>query len=67
MSVPGRTRRIEPSPASVGLIRQGVGVLACTEPPSVAAMAGSVPLGFVSLTENPMMVGMALWMLVTHH
>lgn len=26
--------------------------------------SGSVPLGFVSLTENLMMIGMALWMLV---
>lgn len=25
--------------------------------------SGSVPLGFVSLTENVMMVGMAVWML----
>ncbi|ACB81878.1 glutaredoxin [Methylorubrum populi BJ001] len=29
--------------------------------------SGSVPLGFVSLTENLMMVGMAIWMLVAHH
>jgi len=29
--------------------------------------SGSVPLGFVSLTENVMMVGMGVWMLVTHH
>ncbi|MFY9290367.1 MAG: glutaredoxin family protein [Methylorubrum rhodinum] len=29
--------------------------------------SGSVPLGFVSLTENLMMVGMAVWMLVMHH
>ncbi len=28
---------------------------------------GSVPLGFVSLTENLMMVGMAVWMLFAHH
>ena len=28
--------------------------------------SGSVPLGFVSLTENLMMVGMAVWMLVAH-
>ena len=27
----------------------------------------NVPLGFVSLTENLMMVGMALWMLFSHH
>ena len=33
-----------------------------------ACVGGSskVPLGFVSLTENLMMVGMAVWMLVTH-
>ncbi|CAO4184126.1 Glutaredoxin [Methylorubrum extorquens] len=32
-----------------------------------ACVGGSskVPLGFVSLTENLMMVGMALWMLVS--
>lgn len=29
--------------------------------------SGSVPLGFVSLTENLMMVAMAVWMLVAHH
>jgi glutaredoxin len=29
--------------------------------------SGSVPLGFVSLTENLMMVAMAVWMLVVHH
>lgn len=29
--------------------------------------SGSVPLGFVSLTENLMMVGMAIWMLFAHH
>ncbi|GAA0269809.1 hypothetical protein LNAOJCKE_4955 [Methylorubrum aminovorans] len=29
--------------------------------------SGSVPLGFVSLTENLMMVGMAVWMLAVHH
>ncbi|OAH21880.1 glutaredoxin [Methylorubrum populi] len=29
--------------------------------------SGSVPLGFVSLTENLMMVGMAVWMLIMHH
>ena len=29
--------------------------------------SGSVPLGFVSLTENVMMVAMAVWMLVAHH
>ncbi|TXN21130.1 glutaredoxin [Methylobacterium sp. WL9] len=29
--------------------------------------SGNVPLGFVSLTENVMMVGMALWMLFTGH
>ena len=29
--------------------------------------SGSVPLGFVSLTENLMMVGMAVWMLTVHH
>lgn len=29
--------------------------------------SGSVPLGFVSLTENLMMVGMAVWMLIAHH
>lgn len=29
--------------------------------------SGKVPLGFVSLTENLMMVGMAVWMLATHH
>ncbi|SFM06042.1 glutaredoxin family protein [Methylorubrum salsuginis] len=29
--------------------------------------SGSVPLGFVSLTENLMMVGMAVWVLVMHH
>ncbi|MBE7196345.1 MAG: glutaredoxin [Parafilimonas terrae] len=29
--------------------------------------SGSVPLGFVSLTENLMMVGMAVWMLAMHH
>lgn len=29
--------------------------------------SGSVPLGFVSLTENLMMVAMAVWMLVEHH
>ena len=29
--------------------------------------SGSVPLGFVSLTENLMMVGMAIWMLAVHH
>lgn len=28
--------------------------------------SGSVPLGFVSLTENLMMVGMAVWMLAAH-
>ena len=28
--------------------------------------SGNVPLGFVSLTENVMMVAMALWMLVAH-
>ena len=28
--------------------------------------SGSVPLGLVSLTENLMMVGMAVWMLVAH-
>ena len=28
--------------------------------------SGSVPLGFVSLTENLMMVAMAVWMLVAH-
>jgi glutaredoxin len=34
-----------------------------------ACVGGSskVPLGFVSLTENLMMVAMALWMLVAHH
>ncbi|MGU3404970.1 glutaredoxin family protein [Methylobacterium brachiatum] len=34
-----------------------------------ACVGGSskVPLGFVSLTENVMMVAMALWMLVAHH
>ncbi|MFC6792135.1 glutaredoxin family protein [Methylobacterium komagatae] len=29
--------------------------------------SGSVPLGFVSLTENLMMVAMAVWMLAVHH
>lgn len=29
--------------------------------------SGSVPLGFVSLTENLMMVAMAVWMLLAHH
>ena len=29
--------------------------------------SGSVPLGFVSLTENLMMVAMAVWMLVAQH
>ena len=29
--------------------------------------ASKVPLGFVSLTENVMMVAMALWMLAMHH
>ncbi len=29
--------------------------------------ASKVPLGFVSLTENVMMVAMALWMLMAHH
>ena len=29
--------------------------------------ASKVPLGFVSLTENLMMVAMAVWMLVAHH
>lgn len=29
--------------------------------------ASKVPLGFVSLTENVMMVAMALWMLAVHH
>ena len=29
--------------------------------------SGSVPLGFVSLTENLMMVGMAVWMLAVYH
>ena len=29
--------------------------------------SGNVPLGFVSLTENLMMVGMAVWMLVAGH
>ena len=29
--------------------------------------SGSVPLGFVSLTENLMMVAMAVWMLIAHH
>jgi len=29
--------------------------------------SGSVPLGFVSLTENAMMVAMAVWMLAVHH
>jgi glutaredoxin len=29
--------------------------------------SGSVPLGFVSLTENLMMVGMAIWMLAVNH
>ena len=28
--------------------------------------SGSVPLGFVSLTENLMMVAMAVWMLAMH-
>ena len=28
--------------------------------------SGSVPLGFVSLTENLMMVAMAVWMLFAH-
>ena len=34
-----------------------------------ACVGGSskVPLGFVSLTENVMMVGMAIWMLVAGH
>lgn len=34
-----------------------------------ACVGGSskVPLGFVSLTENVMMVAMAVWMLVVHH
>ncbi|WP_279356760.1 glutaredoxin [Methylobacterium indicum] len=34
-----------------------------------ACVGGSskVPLGFVSLTENVMMVAMAVWMLVAHH
>jgi hypothetical protein len=34
-----------------------------------ACVGGSskVPLGFVSLTENVMMVAMALWMLAAHH
>ncbi len=34
-----------------------------------ACVGGSskVPLGFVSLTENVMMVAMALWMLAVHH
>ncbi|BDL39038.1 glutaredoxin [Methylorubrum sp. GM97] len=29
--------------------------------------SGNVPLGFVSLTENLMMVGMAVWMLIAGH
>ena len=29
--------------------------------------ASKVPLGFVSLTENLMMVAMAVWMLAAHH
>ncbi|MGU3664173.1 glutaredoxin family protein [Methylobacterium sp. A49B] len=29
--------------------------------------SGSVPLGFVSLTENLMMVAMAVWVLIAHH
>jgi hypothetical protein len=29
--------------------------------------SGTVPLGFVSLTENLLMVGMALWMLAGQH
>jgi hypothetical protein len=34
-----------------------------------ACVGGSskVPLGFVSLTENVMMVAMAVWMLAAHH
>ena len=34
-----------------------------------ACVGGSskVPLGFVSLTENVMMIAMALWMLAAHH
>ena len=33
-----------------------------------ACVGGSsnVPLGFLSLTENLMMIGMALWMLIRH-
>lgn len=62
--------------APVGLLIGGIGAVSVFKAVYVdkrelkcACVGGdsNVPLGFISLTENVMMIGMAVWMLATQH